>query len=184
MEDKILKPNEVDPNLLKRLEKKYGSIDMENDFFTNNLNRYYKTSNINQSTGKVTHDVINLASFGDSLKKLSQALSAIKSLSKTSEGEMDNTIQDIAQQTRDIFNQYRTHIRKNYPDQYSTLKNFLQEISTSAAGGGYTTPFAFNPNKKAKGAKNIYYYKLGFKPVNIEKLRKQIKSIDHVDLSK
>jgi hypothetical protein len=70
MEDKILKPNEVDPNLLKRLEKKYGSIDMENDFFTNNLNRYYKTSNINQSTGKVTHDVINLASFGDSLKKI------------------------------------------------------------------------------------------------------------------
>ena len=28
----ILKPNEVDPKLLKRLEKRYGSIDMENDF--------------------------------------------------------------------------------------------------------------------------------------------------------
>ena len=80
MEDKIIKPNEVSPNLLKRLEDKYGSMDMANDFFNSDLTIYYKTTNINPTTGKVTHDVINLASFGDSLKKLSQALSAIKSL--------------------------------------------------------------------------------------------------------
>ena len=97
---------------------------------------------------------------------------------------MDNIIQDISQQVKDVFNKYRTHIRKNYPDQYSTIKNLLQEISTSAAGGNYSTPFAFNPNKKAKGAKNIYYYKLGYKPVNREKLRKQSKGVDYVDLSK
>lgn len=184
MEDKILKPNEVSPNLLKRLENKYGGIDVVNDFFNSDLTRYYKTTNINSNTGKVTHDIIDLASFGDSLKKLSQALSAIKSLSKTPEGGMDNIIQDISQQVKDVFNKYRTHIRKNYPDQYSTIKNLLQEISTSAAGGGYSTPFAFNPNKKAKGAKNIYYYKLGYKPVNREKLRKQSKGVDYVDLSK
>ena len=82
MEDKILKPNEVSPNLLKRLENKYGDIDVVNDFFNSDLTRYYKTTNINSNTGKVTHDIIDLASFGDSLKKLSQALSAIKSLSK------------------------------------------------------------------------------------------------------
>jgi len=52
----------------------------------------------------------------------------------------------------------------------------LKEMSATGAGAGaahfepgagaqYATPFAFNPNKKAKGAKNIYYYKLGWKPV-------------------
>ena len=42
---------------------------------------------------------------------------------------------------------------------------YIEEISTTAAGGHYNTPFAFNKNKNAKGAKTIYYYKLGFKPV-------------------
>ena len=37
---------------------------------------------------------------------------------------------------------------------------------TAGSGENYATPYAFNPNKKAKGAKNMYYYKLGFKPVN------------------
>jgi hypothetical protein len=49
---------------------------------------------------------------------------------------------------------------------------------TAGAGENYATPAAFNPNKNAKGAKNIYYYKLGFKPVNPKKLNKAAKGID------
>jgi len=44
---------------------------------------------------------------------------------------------------------------------------------TPGTGANYATPYAFNPNKKAKGAKNIYYYKLGFKPVNKKTLNKK-----------
>jgi len=36
---------------------------------------------------------------------------------------------------------------------------------TPGPGEGLTPKTAYNPNKKAKGAQNIYYYKLGFKPV-------------------
>ena len=54
------------------------------------------------------------------------------------------------------------------------IQKRLKEISatgtgasfTAGTGENYATLAAFNPNKKAKGAKNIYYYKLGFKPVN------------------
>ena len=71
----------------------------------------------------------------------------------------------------------------------------LKEMSATGAGAGaahfepgegaqYATPFAFNPNKKAKGAQNIYYYKLGWKPVPTEKLHKASKTIDHKDLWK
>jgi hypothetical protein len=49
---------------------------------------------------------------------------------------------------------------------------------TAGAGANYATPYAFNPNKKAKGAKNIYYYKLGFKPVNQKALNKAAKGIE------
>jgi hypothetical protein len=34
---------------------------------------------------------------------------------------------------------------------------------TTGTGEQYATPFAFNPNKKAKGTAHNYYYKLGYK---------------------
>ena len=49
---------------------------------------------------------------------------------------------------------------------------------SGGAGEQYATPNAFNPNKKAKGAENIYYYKLGFKPVNKKALNKVAKGIE------
>ena len=66
------------------------------------------------------------------------------------------------------------------------IQKRLKEISatgtgasfTAGAGANYATPYAFNPNKKAKGAKNIYYYKLGFKPVNRKALNKKAKGIE------
>jgi hypothetical protein len=49
---------------------------------------------------------------------------------------------------------------------------------TTGAGEGVATKYAFNPNKKAKGAENIYYYKLGYKPVNRKALNKAAKGIE------
>jgi hypothetical protein len=49
---------------------------------------------------------------------------------------------------------------------------------TAGAGENYATPYAFNPNKKAKGTANNYYYKLGFKPVNQKALNKAAKGIE------
>lgn len=70
------------------------------------------------------------------------------------------------------------------------IKQVLKEMSvtggsatfTPGTGANYATPFAFNPNKKANGAQNIYYYKLGFKPVNKKQLRKKSKMFDYKDL--
>jgi len=66
------------------------------------------------------------------------------------------------------------------------IQTKLKEISatgtgasfTAGSGKNYATPYAFNPNKKAKGAKNIYYYKLGFKPINQKALNKAAKGIE------
>ena len=52
------------------------------------------------------------------------------------------------------------------------VRKKLKEMSATNQGGAsfspgkganYATPTVFNKNKNAKGAKNIYYYKLGFK---------------------
>jgi len=176
-----LKPKDVDPAFLKRIEDMHGPVDMKNDFFSDDLDTYFKTSDIDKETGKIGHDIIKLASFGDSLQKLSAAFKALKGLMGTEEGRRDSNIQAVADELKKVFNKYRTHLRKNYPDQYRMIKNQLEEISTSSAGGEYSTPFAFNPNKKAKGAAVNYYYKLGYKDAPKPK---SSKTIDVVNLSK
>jgi hypothetical protein len=54
------------------------------------------------------------------------------------------------------------------------IRKKLKEMSVTNAGGasfsagqgeGYATPAAFASKTNSKGTKNIYYYKLGFKPV-------------------
>ena len=54
------------------------------------------------------------------------------------------------------------------------IKSKLKEMSSTSQGGAsfsggegaqYSTPFAFRKNKKSKSPADIYYYKLGFKPV-------------------
>jgi hypothetical protein len=54
------------------------------------------------------------------------------------------------------------------------IRKKLKEMSATNVGGAsfsagtgesYATPAAFASKTNAKGAKNIYYYKLGFKPV-------------------
>jgi hypothetical protein len=66
------------------------------------------------------------------------------------------------------------------------IKKRLKELSSTGTGASFTpgsgaqyaTPHAFNPNKKAKGAQNIYYYKLGFKPVDRKALNKAAKGVE------
>jgi len=177
LKEEVLKPKDVDPSLLKRLEDKYGPVDMQRDFFSDDLKTYFKTSSVNKETGQVGHDVIKLASFGDSLQQMSDAVNALKGLMGTEEGRSDQNIKDIAAELKDIFNKYRTYLRKNYPDQYNQIKNTLEEISTTGGGAGaasftpgtgaqYATPNAFSGNKKGKyNDGGMYTKKFGYKLV-------------------
>ena len=155
----VLKPKDVKPSLLKRLEANYGPVDMTNDFFCTDLDTYFKTSNINKETGQLSHDIIQLASFGDSLKRMSDAVKALKILQTTDEANNDQNIKEITRELKDVFNKYRSHLRTNYPDQYDEIKRQLDEMSTTGGGAGaasfsggtgmqYATPYAFKKKKK------------------------------------
>jgi hypothetical protein len=176
---KVLKVKDVSPSLIKRIENSYGPLDPENDFFTLDLDTYYKTSSVNKTTGSVSHDVIKLASFGDSLEKISNALKALKSLMKSDEAGKDQNIQDVARELKDTFNKYRTHLRKNYPDQYDDIKRQLEEMSTTGGGAGsasftggtgmqYATPYAFR--MKGKKPNDKAYKELGYTVVKEDEI--------------
>jgi hypothetical protein len=171
-----VKASEIDPKFIKKIEDQYGEVDMVNDYFDLEDSTYYKTVDINKETGGIKHKLIQLPSFGESLKKLSIALKSMRKLATTKAGKDDPKIAELLGKVRDTFNLYRTHLRKNYPDLYSGIKNQLEEVSVSGGGvagasfspgvgAQYATPFAFNKKKKADGTARNYYYKLGFKPV-------------------
>jgi hypothetical protein len=176
LKEAVLKPKDVNPALLKRLEAKYGPI-KDTDFFSDTLDTYYKTSNIDPETNSINHDVIKLASFGNSLKKLSDAVKTLRQLLGTEEARNDQNIKDISDELKDVFNKYRTYLRKYYPDQYEQIKNTLEEVSTTGGGAGaasfspgtgaqYATPYAFSGKKKGKYSDGgMYTKKFGYKLV-------------------
>ena len=157
--DGVLKPKDVDPELISRIERRYGKVDFKNDFFNDTLSTYFKAVNVNNETGNIDHKIIKLANFGDALREMSEAVKALTDLSKTADGKADPKLSVLAQDARDVFNKFRTHIRKEYPEQYVTIKNLLDEISTISSnsaftsggqGENYATPFAFGKKKKKK----------------------------------
>ena len=200
-----LKPKDVDPALLKRLEIQYGPVDIENDFFSDDLKTYFKTINVDKNTGSVNHKIIKLASFGESLQKLFSAVEALKALSLTPEGKTDKKVIETLIKTREAFNGFRTYLRKYYPDQYEAIKNQLDEISGVGGGAGqagftsgtegenYATKYAFKkkvnegpgatlgPGPKAgpEGVTNNTYVKnFKYTLVNKKALNKAAKGIE------
>ena len=173
-ENNTIKPKDIDPALIKRLEDQYGPMDMENDFFDRTLLNYYKTTDVDKETNSSTQKTIKLPSLGDSLKKMSTALKSLKGLLGTDVARNDEEIQKVLDNFKNVFNRYRTHLRKSYPDQYRQIKNQLEEndvdeVSTSGGAGSYQTPFAFNKNKNADGTDNdVMVKKYGYKLAPVE----------------
>ena len=150
---RTLKPKDVSSDLIKRLEDLYGPVDLKNDFFSSDLDTYYKTININKETGSVQHKVIALASFEESLKKVTSAYESLKDLLKADEAKDDSNIQEVARDIKQALNKYRAHLRKFYPEQYKLALSKLdevEEISTSGGAGSYLGKYAFKKPKKQK----------------------------------
>ena len=164
----VLKPTEVDPSLIKRLEDLYGPVDMENDFFSKDLKTYFKTDEVNTETGSVSHQIIKLASFADSLEKLNTAVDALSALVKSPGGKSDVVIIKIFENLKAVFNNFRTHLRKYYPDQYNAIKDKLDEISSIASNSGFVSGGEGENHNGPSPKKSTYgaYSQVGYKKVN------------------
>jgi hypothetical protein len=132
-----------------------NSLKESEDFIT------YKTSEDPQ-TQTVSWDVDytpNLKKLYTDINNIVTKLDKLSKLTKTSESE------SLLKLGKSLRNRFSRLLNK-----YSDLK---EQSSTSQGGASFTpgtgaqyaTPKAFNKNTNSKGAKNIYYYKLGWKPV-------------------
>lgn len=164
-----------------------------------------KQSGVNPETGEITWDVSYKANYSLLYKMFKNLNKTFKDFITDEEIRKDPKFKEIHKGFTYLWNQFKSHLRANYPKQYKQLqlmneneikeliKNHLKEESSTGAGGEaghfepgegaqYAIPTAYNPDKSAEGAQNIYYYKLGWKAVNKNKLRKSAKGIEVKDL--
>ena len=173
--DETIKPSELSPSFIKRIEDLYGPTS-EDDFFQGDLSYYAKANKPEErgEGGGITHKIIKLPSFNKLFSDLGKARNTAKGLKTKKELRNDTEFQSQADNVMDTFNSFRTFFRTNYPDQYAVAKRTVKETM----GMAYNTPYAF-------GKANISQYtKAGYKPVNQKSLRKKSKGIDYVDLYK
>ena len=103
---------------------------------------------INPETGAISWDIENVPAIGSTFKEFQDLRKFITTLSRETK---DEVIDNISNDIRDIFNKYRTHIRKNYPESYKRFtmnEEEVEEMSTSAGAGSYLTKYAFKKSKK------------------------------------
>ena len=174
-----IKPKDLNPAFLKKIEDKYGPTSKD-DFFSSNLDTYFKANKPEErgEGGGITHSIIKLPSFIELYNNLEDAKETAKDLARNKDLRGDTDYKAQAKKVIDAFNDFRTFFRNNYPEQYALVKKSVQEITTSAATPGYLTPYAFGK------APVSTYTKMGFKPVNRKALRKKAKGMEYVDLYK
>jgi len=149
-------------------------------------------------TGAVESDVIYLPDFEQLLKSINKTLEVVDGIVATDQVRGDRKFIDFAQKLRKLRNEIRTHLRNNYPEDYTDIKGIDETGFAVGAGAQYATPFAFKktgpqelpegnpgaslgPGPKAgkNGVANNYYVSnFKYKIVNPKKLAAQSKAID------
>ena len=103
-------------------------------------------------TGKISSKVVRKPSISNMVKDLEAEIQDFKKL--VEDKPEDVVLYNISEELNEIYNKFRTHIRKNYPEEYKKV----QEASTTGTGASFTpgvsmayaTPYAFGDNKRKK----------------------------------
>jgi hypothetical protein len=141
----------------KLKEVKVGDVDIQGG-------TKYTVTSIDPESGAVEWSVEKVADYESAYETLHKSKELFDSLIKSPGAKDDFKIRQIATQVRDAVNNYRTHLRKNYPEEYNKVKS-LSEMSSTGGGPGnatftsgtegenYATKYAFR--KKVKEDKGI-----------------------------
>ena len=131
-------------------------------------------TDIDPETGRITWDVDEIPDFEGTFERFYELRQFLSQLSIQAKDEVISKIKDRV--IKD-FNSFRTHLRKNYPEEYRRSKineDEIDEISTTGGsatftpgtGMNYATPYAFSGKKKYKYKDGgIYTKKFGYKLV-------------------
>jgi hypothetical protein len=128
----------------KKGEFKIGDVQIEKG-------TRYVVKDINPVTGAISWSVEDVPAFDSVYKEFDELRKAMTVLDQKTN---DKVVDDIAEKVRNEFNRYRTHIRKNYPDEYKrfqTQENI--DPKSQSKHKGKSAPFgsAYEPVREASG---------------------------------
>ena len=111
----------------------------------------YVVTDVDPVTGGISWDVEDVPAFDSVYKEFDELRKAIAVLDRKTD---DGVVDDIANKIKAEFNRYRTHIRKNYPDEYKrfqTQENI--DPKSQSKHKGKSAPFgsAYEPVREASG---------------------------------
>jgi hypothetical protein len=107
---------------VKALEKKYGEVDMENDFISPDLDTYYKHAGTDPTTGSINHDVHKLPSFYKLYDEFETIVSDIKKLMSNEDVRKDKAARELFELIKTNFRKLQRYLREERPDQYAVIR--------------------------------------------------------------
>lgn len=138
----------------KLKEVKVGDVDIQGG-------TKYTVTSIDPESGAVEWSVEKVADYESAYETLHKSKELFDSLIKSPGAKDDFKIRQIATQVRDAVNNYRTHLRKNYPEEYNKVKSLSEMSSTGGGPGNATfTSGTEGENYATKYAFGKYKYKL------------------------
>ena len=104
--------------------KRYGEpmFGGKHDFFSSNMDTYFKTYEKNKETGSIGHKVIKLPSFGSLYKNFSDIIGDIKKLMGSDDIRTDQAAREFFELTKTNFRKLQSYLRTERPEQYNLLK--------------------------------------------------------------
>ena len=180
----------------KLKEIKVGDIDVQGG-------TKYTVTSIDPDSGAVEWSVEKVADYESAFETLHKSKELFDALIKQPGAKDDFKIRQIATQVREVVNNYRTHLRKNYPEEYNKVKSLSEESTTGGGAGNasftsgtegenYATPKAFvgykyklAPKKQLKEAEfNVDQYISDLNVPNPELvnwIRERLKAFDTLE---
>lgn len=132
-------------------------------------------TDIDPETGALTWTLEDVPAFDTTFNKFAQARDFLKKLA--SDKSNDSKFREISKKVTDTFNDFRTHLRNNYPEEYAKVKNVaeslgkeLQEMSSLSSNSGFISGGEGenhngpSPKKSTKGNYGAYS-QVGYKKV-------------------
>jgi hypothetical protein len=135
------------------------------DTETNN-GRKSTVTDVDPETGAITWSLEDVADFENAHNALVKAKKYLDSLITSPEAKGDFQLRTIAKEVRDTYNQYRVHLRKNYPEEFKKVSS-VNEESTIASNSGFTSGGEGENHNGPSPRKSTYgaYTQAGFKKV-------------------
>ena len=106
-------------------------------------------------TGRISSKVVKKPSLSNMVKDLEAEIQDFKVL--VEDKPDDVVLYNISEELKEIYNTFRTHVRKNYPEECKKVQEANTVASAGAGlsftagdGDAYATPYAFGDNKRKK----------------------------------